>query len=128
MEETELVLCDSDVLIEFFDRKNKDVENRLVELGRENLCISSVTYSEIVFGATDKEHLLTLIKGLESFIIIDIDPRIDSIHRELVRRYSLSHKLGVQDALIASSAINFEIRLFTLNVKDFRFIEGLDLL
>lgn len=128
MEEKGLIICDSDVIIEFFDRANKSIENRLVEMGRENLCISSVTYSEIIFGSTDKDHLTTLSKGLEKFIVVDIDQRVDTIHRELVKKYSLSHKLGIQDALIAATALNYEIKLFTLNTKDFKFIEGLELL
>jgi len=128
MEEKGLIICDSDVIIEFFDRANKSIENRLVEMGRENLCISSVTYSEIIFGSTDKDHLTTLSKGLEKFIVVDIDQRIDTIHQELVKKYSLSHKLGIQDALIAATALNYEIKLFTLNTKDFKFIEGLELL
>ena len=128
MEEKGLIICDSDVIIEFFDRANKSIENRLVEMGRENLCISSVTYSEIIFGSTDKDHLTTLSKGLEKFIVVDIDQRIDTIHRELVKKYSLSHKLGIQDALIAATALNYEIKLFTLNTKDFKFIDGLELL
>jgi len=128
MEEKGLIICDSDVIIEFFDRANKSIENRLVEMGRENLCISSVTYSEIIFGSIDKDHLTTLSKGLEKFIVVDIDQRVDTIHRELVKKYSLSHKLGIQDALIAATALNYEIKLFTLNTKDFKFIEGLELL
>jgi len=128
MEEKGLIICDLDVIIEFFDRANKSIENRLVEMGRENLCISSVTYSEIIFGSIDQDQLTTLSKGLEKFIVVDIDQRIDTIHRELVKKYSLSHKLGIQDALIAATALNYEIKLFTLNTKDFKFIEGLELL
>lgn len=128
MEEKSLVVCDSDVIIEFFDRDNRTVEDRLVEMGRGNLCISSVTYSEIIFGAKDRAHLNALLKGLESFILLEIDQRIDLIHRELIKKYSLSHKLSIQDALIAATALDFGFKLFTLNKKDFRFIEGLDLM
>jgi predicted nucleic acid-binding protein len=41
--------------------------------------------------------------------------------------YSLSHKLSIPDALIASTALVHKIDLYTLNLKDFRFIEGLNL-
>ena len=50
------------------------------------------------------------------------------VHRELIKKYSLSHKLSIQDALIAATALDFGFKLFTLNKKDFRFIEGLDLM
>jgi predicted nucleic acid-binding protein len=41
--------------------------------------------------------------------------------------YSLSHKLSIPDALIAATALVHDSELFTLNVKDFRFIPSLTL-
>jgi predicted nucleic acid-binding protein len=41
--------------------------------------------------------------------------------------YSLSHKLSLPDALIAATALVHDLKLYTLNVKDFRFIAGLEL-
>ena len=46
---------------------------------------------------------------------------------KLMETYSLSHKLTIPDALIASTAIVNEIDLYTLNYKDFSFIAGLNL-
>lgn len=40
-------------------------------------------------------------------------------------KYSLSHKLALPDGFIAASAIEKNIELFTLNKKDFKFIDGL---
>ena len=42
-------------------------------------------------------------------------------------RYSLSHKITIPDALIAATALVHDISLYTLNIKDFRFIEELNL-
>ncbi len=123
-----MVVCDSDVLIEFLDKANKTIEDRLVQLGMERLCISSVTFSEVIFGSWNKTHQKALIKGLQSFALIEIDPAIDSIHRNLIERFSLSHRLGIQDAFVAATALQGEHYLFTLNRKDFSFIEGLRLI
>ena len=41
--------------------------------------------------------------------------------------YSLSHKLTIPDALIASTALVYSLDLYTFNLKDFRFITGLNL-
>jgi tRNA(fMet)-specific endonuclease VapC len=128
MEEEGLVICDSDVLIEFLDRGNKLVEDRLVNLGRHRLCISSITHSEIIFGSYNKQHQKKLTKGLESFTLIEIDPVIDSIHRELINRYSLSHRLGIQDAIVAATSLKDNNFLFTLNKKDFSFIPRIRLI
>jgi len=41
--------------------------------------------------------------------------------------YSLSHKLSIPDAIIAATALHYDIELYTYNTKDFRFIEGIKL-
>ncbi|GBF55092.1 death on curing protein, doc toxin [Microcystis sp. 0824] len=41
--------------------------------------------------------------------------------------YSLSHKLNIPDAIIASTALVQNIKLYTLNLRDFCFIQGLEL-
>ncbi|MBI1768136.1 MAG: type II toxin-antitoxin system VapC family toxin [Bacteroidetes bacterium] len=128
MEETELVICDSNVIIELLDRANKKVENQLIELGRDRLAISSVTYSEIIFGSRNKAHQNTLIRGLEKFALIEIDAIVDSIHRELIKRYSLSHGLDIQDAIVAATALKDDLSLYTLNKRDFSFIQGIRLI
>jgi tRNA(fMet)-specific endonuclease VapC len=128
MEKEELVVCDSDVLIEVLDRSNNSIENRLIELGTDKLSISSITYSEVVFGAYDKQHQKKLINRLNNFILIEIDSPIDFIHRELIKKYSLSHKLSIQDAIVAATALKDNYSLYTLNKKDFKFIEGLKLI
>jgi predicted nucleic acid-binding protein len=128
MEEKGLVVCDSDILIEFLDRANKSIEDRLVGFGLERLCISSVTYSEVLFGSLNKTHQIALLKGLGGFKLIELDPSIDSIHRNLIKRYSLSHRLHIQDALVAATALRGEHFLYTFNKKDFSFIEGIQLL
>ena len=44
-----------------------------------------------------------------------------------MERYCLSHKLAIPDALIAATALVNDMSLYTLNLKDFRFIERLNL-
>jgi len=39
--------------------------------------------------------------------------------------YSLSHNLSIPDALIAATAMEHMLELYTLNTKDFQFIPGL---
>jgi hypothetical protein len=42
-------------------------------------------------------------------------------------KYVLSHKLNVPDGFIAATAMANDIELYTLNLKDYRFIKGLKL-
>lgn len=45
----------------------------------------------------------------------------------LVEKYSLSHKLNLPDALIASTSIVNKLELYTMNTKDFKFIDSVKL-
>jgi tRNA(fMet)-specific endonuclease VapC len=54
---------------------------------------------------------------------LPIQSSVSALAVELVEKYALSHKLSLPDALIASTAIIFNLELFTLNMKDFKFLE-----
>ncbi|MFH1051483.1 MAG: PIN domain-containing protein [bacterium] len=59
--------------------------------------------------------------------LIPIDNEINNKFIELMNQYSLSHKLSIPDSIIAATAIINNVRLFTLNLKDFKFISDLEL-
>jgi len=42
-------------------------------------------------------------------------------------KYKLSHGLDMPDSLIAATAIELDMSLFTYNKRDFRFISGIRL-
>ena len=43
----------------------------------------------------------------------------------LIQDFKLSHGLAIADSLIAATAIETKLKLFTYNLKDFRFINDL---
>ncbi len=67
-----------------------------------------------------KRHL-SLINRLQ------IDEETSQRFIRLMESYSLSHKLAIPDALIAATAIENGLALYTLNLRDFRFIQDLEL-
>jgi len=71
--------------------------------------------------------LTKLKKDIEPLILLDNDNKTCKIFLSLISTYSLSHGLAVPDGFIAATAMTFDVELFTLNKKDFRFIEGLKL-
>jgi len=56
---------------------------------------------------------------------IPLDEEISNRFLVLLEEYALSHKFSVPDALIAATALSHSLPIFTLNVKDFRFISDL---
>ena len=100
MEEAEQVICDTDVLIEYLDRANIDVAKRLLQIGIRNLFISSVTASELVVGAQDKDHFERLIK----FISKQLEPEFGNgfsvrqleLMRQFYRAFPIANSLRSQ--------------------------------
>ncbi len=64
---------------------------------------------------------------VDRFRIAHIDRTISMTALRLVRLYAKSHTLDIPDALIAATALDLNSPLFTYNRRDFRYIEGLEL-
>ncbi|MCH9739924.1 MAG: hypothetical protein K0U38_03660 [Epsilonproteobacteria bacterium] len=75
-----------------------------------------------------KDNPKTIEKVVSLFEIIEINEAISKQSTTLIKTYAKSHNLDIPDSLIGSTALILESPLFTYNVKDFRFIEGLELL
>ena len=121
-----MILCDTNILIEFY-KDHEEAVNALREIGLPNIAVSVVTVGELYFGARDRRELLKIKKHLAGLHQIAVDTEISTQFLSLLETYALSHRLNLPDALIAATALRHGLSLYTLNVKDFRFIEGLSL-
>ncbi len=124
---TNYCILDSDVLIELLN-DNEEVTSKILEFGIDSLCISSISASEILLGALNKTDFNKYYSWLNKFIWLEIDSSSNRIYESLIYRYALSHSPKIPDMLIAATAMSNRITLFTLNISDFKFIEGLKLL
>jgi tRNA(fMet)-specific endonuclease VapC len=111
------------VIIEFY-RNNNTIISKLKEIGQNNIAISIITAGEHIYGALNKKELSQIKKDIENLILLDIDNRICKTFFDIMGKYSLSHKLALPDGFIAATALTYDIDLFTLNIKDYRFIDA----
>lgn len=121
-----MILCDTDVIIEYM-KGNEVVKKEIVEIGINNIAVSSVSLMELFYGALNKRELNQIKKALNNFKIIHVDTGISNKAVELIEKYSKSHGLEPPDALIGATAMDRNIELFTYNSRDFKFIHGLKL-
>ena len=122
-----MILCDTNIIIEIL-KGNKRTINIIESIGLENIAISSVTVMELYFGALNKRELNKIKKHLQALNIVHFDTDISESAIKLIERFSKSHSLQIPDAIIAATAMTFKIELYTFNLKDFKYIDGLKLI
>ncbi len=126
MGQDKIVLCDTDIIIEFY-RNNPGIISELKTIGQQNIAVSTITAGELIYGALNKKELNQIKKDLKNLTVLDIDKKTCDTFLDIMGKYVLSHKLALPDGFIAASAIAHDIELYTLNIKDYRFIDGLRL-
>lgn len=119
-----MILCDTNILIEFY-RNNPAVISTMRQIGLSNLAVSIITIGELYYGARDSRELAKIKKHLTSLNQIPVDEGVSEITLSLLENYALSHRLSLPDSIIAATALRHSLRLYTLNLKDFRYIDGL---
>ncbi|MHC5933025.1 PIN domain-containing protein [Nostoc sp.] len=125
---TNSTIVDTDILIDTGRgvlEAVKCLQNLKVSSG---LAISIITQMELMVGCANKTELQTLENFLKQFYIIKIDPAVSDTAVDLLRSYRLSHGLLIADSLIAATAIVLNYPFITKNQRDYRFIQGLNLL
>lgn len=127
---TQKVICDTDVLIEFFDEKKArypQTVSSIEEIGIDNILISAISKMELIKGTLHKEHSQQVAKKLKRLDTILLSPEITLRAIDLLNTYHLSHGLAIPDALIAATSLATDLTLFIYNMRDFKFIKGLKL-
>ena len=126
---TEKIICDTDVMIDYLDNtRSRHTETvRILEnlISLENVLLSAITKMELLVGRLNKNELAKINKKIELYHIALINDEITLKAMELIEKYNLSHGLEIPDALIASTAIVTKSKLFTYNIRDYRYIDRL---
>jgi len=125
------VICDTDVIIDYWNiyssrhSESKNIVENLIGIG--SVILSGITKMELIIGATNKSELERINKNLHQFSLTLINDEISQLAIQLLQEYNLSHGLALPDAMIAATSIVTQVELFTYNIKDYKFINGLKL-
>lgn len=127
-----MYMLDTNICIYIIKQKPKQVIEKLKKLHNANLCISSITYSELLYGVENSlnvpKNLLALTMFLSNVEILPYDENA-SIDYGLIRA-ELEKKgepIGLLDMLIAAHAKSLRITLVTNNKREFRRVKGLNI-
>ena len=84
------VICDTDVIIDYWDRANerhnKTKDTLEEEIGLDNVVISGITKMELLLGAINKSDLSKINKSLARFNVILVSNEINLRAFELIQK------------------------------------------
>ncbi len=122
------LLVDTDILIDTSRAVPEAVDFITRHEQQSVVAISTVTQLELLIGCRTKVEQQQVDHFLQRFEVMKLNGLIADQVVDLIRMYRLSHGLLLADALIAATALSFNLPLATKNRRDFRFISGLQLI
>jgi predicted nucleic acid-binding protein len=124
----DLTIVDTDILIDA-GRGISDAVACLQKLeSQSTLAVSTITQMELLIGCRNKSELQQAEKFLKRFVLLKLTEQVSDRATDLLKQYRLSHGLLIADALIASTALTFDVEFISKNQRDYQFIVGLKLL
>ena len=125
-------MLDTNICIYIIKNRPPKVREKFQEFSIGELCISTITVSELMYGAFKSEFVEKNLKAIESFLmpfeIVDYDYMASIEYGKI--RANLEKKgkvIGNMDMQIAGHALALGLVLVTNNTKEFERVEGLGL-
>ena len=125
-----MFLIDTNICIYIMNDHPPEVIRKFREIGVGNICISSITVSELQYGACKSKQIKKNIKRLEEFLspfdILAYDENASNYYGKI--RSQLEKKgnvIGPLDMLIAAHALSKNLTLITNNEKEFKRVKSL---
>ncbi len=119
------ILVDTSILIALQICSKRTI--RLFNKQKEQIAVSRITACEFIYGSKNKNEKIINKGFLEKLNIIEVNEKTSKYTYSLLDKYGFHMKLGISDALIASTAIIENLQLWTLNTKHFKKIRELKL-
>lgn len=123
-------MLDTNICIYIIKNKPQSVKKKFQEFNIGDLCISSISVSELMYGAFKSQFVEKNLKAIESFLmpfeIVDYDYMASIEYGKI--RADLEKKgriIGNMDMQIAGHALALDMMLVTNNTKEFERVEGL---
>jgi predicted nucleic acid-binding protein len=112
-----LPLVDTDIWIDFL-RGTPQAVTFVSKLPNE-VAISSISVAELYAGVRDGAETQALSDLLDTLEVIDLNRDIAQAGGLIRREHGKAHGVGLNDALIAATALNRKACLYTLNLKHY---------
>ncbi len=122
-------MLDTNIIIYTMKNRPQQVRRRFKQ-HRGQMCISSVTLGELIFGAEHSQHVNQNLADIEALVarleVLAFDSK-PAYHFGQIRAslYSIGKPIGPYDMMIAGHARASGLMLVTNNIKEFELVPGL---
>lgn len=125
-------MLDTNICIYILKNKPEQVRKKFKQFDIGDLALSSVTVSELYFGAYKSEYIEKNLLALENFLIpfdiVDYDLKACIEYGKIRASLEKNGKIiGGLDIMIAAHARSLDAVLVTNNLKEFQRVENLSL-
>jgi predicted nucleic acid-binding protein len=120
-------ILDTSVVIDLL-RGREPAARWFSTLGRQRPAITPVVWMEAVQGATDATKRAQAIRFLRQFFVEHPTADDNRWAMRQLGRYYLSHGAHLQDVMIASVAVRLSVPLYTLNLRHYLPLPGVQAL
>ncbi len=116
----EIAFIDTNIIIEYL-KGNQKIIDKLNSF--DEVFINEIIIMELYQGAKNRRELNYIKKSISKFRVLKTSNEIIKLAKDILEEYTLSHNTKIMDAIIASTVLIYDLKLYTLNVKDFRYLE-----
>ena len=120
-------LIDTDVLIDALRGSGQSKRFLFEQHTQGGIQISVVSAMELIQGCRNAAERNSLLKSMSTWNVLPIGPSASLKAYEWMLSFSLSHGLEIPDALIAGTAAERNLVLFTRNTRHFQMISEVTL-
>ncbi len=122
------MIFDTDILV-WFLRKHPGAAGFIEKVPLADRNISAISYLELLYGCRDQLELHRLSRHIaDKFVqVLPLSEAITASAAQLMERFALSRRPGVNDVLIAATAVSRGEAVATAKRKHFDFVPGLDI-
>ncbi len=125
----ESILVDTSIFIDYYRKVNKNTTKLINLIQKYNLITSVITKLELSVGISNQSQQKFWDDIFASLTILPLNEKEIDIASEIIKHLRKQNKLiELPDILIASTAISNDLKIATLNIKDFLRIPGIQLL
>jgi tRNA(fMet)-specific endonuclease VapC len=123
-------MLDTNICIYIIKNKPLGVKKKLSLIAPEDICLSSITVSELFYGVEKSQYPQKNREALENFLInfnimdygYEASEAYGKIRAHLEKTGDI---IGAMDLMISAHALSLKTILVTNNMKEFKKVEGL---